>query len=118
MLTKPDITIEAAMLRWFLARVRYRLRAKLGARNAQWRDMDDHFARTVADGYLNKHSQTNESVAEEKPLPIVFIHYGDNNYLRYSLEQAQHSNPYSPIYLIGDEQNNRYSFVKHYCYLD
>lgn len=46
-------------------------------------------------------------------LPIIFFHYGNHNYLKYSLKQAKHFNPDSTIYLIGDSSNNRYPFTEH-----
>ncbi|MBP2660315.1 MAG: hypothetical protein H6Q69_3347, partial [Firmicutes bacterium] len=46
-------------------------------------------------------------------IPIVFMHYGDSEYLQYSLLQAKKSNKDSDIILIGDDSNNKYSFVKH-----
>lgn len=47
-------------------------------------------------------------------IPIVFIHYGNSDYLQYSLLQAKRSNQDKDIILIGDESNNRYPFVKHF----
>jgi hypothetical protein len=44
---------------------------------------------------------------------IIFFHFGNPKYLKYSLKQARHFNPESEIYLIGDETNNKYPFVKH-----
>ena len=46
-------------------------------------------------------------------LPIIFFHYGDPVYLKYSLKQAKHFNPDSAIYLLGDSSNNRYPFTEH-----
>lgn len=46
-------------------------------------------------------------------IPIIFMHYGNSDYLQYSLLQAKKSNPESDVVLIGDESNNKYSFVKH-----
>lgn len=46
-------------------------------------------------------------------LPIIFFHYGNPAYLKYSLKQAKFFNPGSEIYLLGDSKNNRYPFVKH-----
>jgi hypothetical protein len=121
MLTKPDLTVEAATLQWLLSRLVCRLRTKLGFRYAQWQDVDSHFAQTVAEGYVHRERYQKESAAKKReigPLPIIFIHYGNSQYLRYSLEQARNSNPLSPIHLIGDEGNNQYSFVKHHLYRD
>ena len=47
------------------------------------------------------------------PLPIIFFHYGNPVYLKYSLKQAKHFNPDATIYLLGDSSNNRYPFVQH-----
>lgn len=47
------------------------------------------------------------------PIPIIFFHYGNSDYLKYSLKQARYFNPDAEIYLIGDKSNNKYSFVKH-----
>lgn len=46
-------------------------------------------------------------------LPILFFHYGNPKYLKYSLKQAKHFNPDSIIYLLGDKANNCYPFVHH-----
>jgi hypothetical protein len=48
-----------------------------------------------------------------KTLPIIFFHYGNPSYLKYSLKQAKYFNPGSTIYLIGDKKNGRYPFVTH-----
>lgn len=40
--------------------------------------------------------------------PIVFIHYGECDYLKYSLIQAKMTNPKSEIYLMGDEGNRHH----------
>lgn len=41
-------------------------------------------------------------------LPIVFMHRTDDNYLSYSLRQAQVSNPGSRIFLLGTALNQRF----------
>lgn len=46
-------------------------------------------------------------------LPIIFFHYGNPAYLKYSLKQAKHFNPGSTIYLLGDGSNNHYPFIQH-----
>ena len=51
-------------------------------------------------------------------LPIVFLHYSNSDYLKFSLGQARHSNPESTIYLIGDEQNDCYDCVEHHSLAD
>lgn len=50
--------------------------------------------------------------------PIIFIHYGNSSYLFYTLALAVLAKPGRPVYLIGDDANNRYSFVRHYHYRD
>ena len=45
---------------------------------------------------------------------IVFIHFGNPDYLKYSLKQAKASNPDATIHLIGDHTNNVYKSVKHH----
>jgi hypothetical protein len=47
-------------------------------------------------------------------IPIVFIHQHYSFYLEYTLRQAAHSNPDSPIHLLGDEENNRFPFLIHH----
>lgn len=46
-------------------------------------------------------------------IPIIIVHTGDSIYLKYTLKQAKHYNPSCPIYLIGDENNNKYPFITH-----
>jgi glycosyltransferase involved in cell wall biosynthesis/radical SAM superfamily enzyme YgiQ (UPF0313 family)/ADP-heptose:LPS heptosyltransferase/ubiquinone/menaquinone biosynthesis C-methylase UbiE len=55
-----------------------------------------------------------ETHAQTKNIPIVFLHWGDSNCLKYALAQAHLSNPQSKIYLIGDQTNDKYDFVEHY----
>jgi len=52
------------------------------------------------------------------PLPIVFIHYKNKDYLKFSLAQAKVSNPHSTVYLLGDSSNNCYDFVEHHYFSD
>ena len=47
-------------------------------------------------------------------LPIVFVHKGNSDYLKYSINQARFFNQSSTIYLIGDDTNNRYSGTEHF----
>jgi len=47
------------------------------------------------------------------PTPIIFFHYGNPQYLKYSLKQARYFNPDSDIYLLGDKRNNCYPFITH-----
>ncbi len=51
-------------------------------------------------------------------LPVFFLHYGNSDYLRYTLAQAKTSNPESTIYLLGDLSNNCYDFVEHHAFSD
>jgi hypothetical protein len=46
-------------------------------------------------------------------IPIIYFHYGNPDYLKYSLKQARHYNPESRIYLLGDKKNNKYPFITH-----
>ncbi len=47
-------------------------------------------------------------------IPIFFVHKSNSSYLKYALKQARKFNPDSPIYLLGDETNNKYPFVTHF----
>jgi hypothetical protein len=51
-------------------------------------------------------------------LPIIFFHRGKSDYLKYSLNQARFYNPDSDIYLLGDQANNKYPFIKHHLISD
>jgi hypothetical protein len=51
-------------------------------------------------------------------LAIIFMHYTNSFYLKYSLAQAKLSNPESTVYLLGDTSNNCYSFVEHHNFSD
>jgi len=51
-------------------------------------------------------------------LPVVFVHFSNSDYLKYSLFQAKYSNPESTIYLIGDDANDCYDFVDHHSFSD
>ncbi|HBE16397.1 MAG TPA: hypothetical protein DDW51_01970, partial [Cyanobacteria bacterium UBA11367] len=44
----------------------------------------------------------------QNSIPIVFIHQGDSDYLKYTLSQVKHSNPDSTVFLIGDAANAHY----------
>lgn len=48
-----------------------------------------------------------------EPLPIIFIHLANSDYLKFTLGQAKMKNLGSPVILIGDETNNVYPFVTH-----
>lgn len=47
-------------------------------------------------------------------LPILFVHWGNSDYLKYSIYQARHFNPESRIILLGDKSNNKYKSIEHY----
>lgn len=47
------------------------------------------------------------------PVPIVFVHERYSFYLEFSLRQAKLTNSDSPLHLVGDAENNRFSFVNH-----
>jgi len=47
-------------------------------------------------------------------IPILFIHWGNSDYLKYSIYQARKFNPDSRIILLGDELNSKYKTVEHY----
>ena len=47
------------------------------------------------------------------PLPIVFMHYGNSNYLPFTIGQAKLASLTSPIVLIGDQTNNVLPFITH-----
>ena len=40
--------------------------------------------------------------------PIIFIHYNDSKYLKYTLQSAVVKNPDKNVYLIGDSSNKHY----------
>jgi hypothetical protein len=48
--------------------------------------------------------------------PIIFIHYGDSYYLKYTLQSAVLFNPGKQVILLGDETNAHYTHlgVEHY----
>jgi len=46
-------------------------------------------------------------------IPIFFVHKTNSSYLKYALKQARKYNPDSPVYLLGDGENNKYPFVTH-----
>jgi len=43
--------------------------------------------------------------------PIIFIHFGDRDYLPYTLSCARKFNPDTPIYLLGDDANEKYKDI-------
>ena len=44
-------------------------------------------------------------------LPIVFLHKGNQEFIRYSLLKASQTNPSSIVYLIGDDSNKIYDRI-------
>ena len=52
--------------------------------------------------------------------PIIFIHYGNASYLRYTLKAARQSNPDKRIILLGDEANRHLAGagVEHFLFAD
>lgn len=54
-------------------------------------------------------------MANQNPLPIILIHKGNIDYLKYSLLQAKASNPNSRVILLGDKANSHFKkIVEHY----
>ena len=49
-------------------------------------------------------SKNNKSIP-----PIIFIHYGNSPYLKYTLEAAKRTNPNKEIILLGDRSNKKYA---------
>ena len=60
-----------------------------------------------------KEAQEIKEDLSKSKLPIIFLHNTNSDYLKFSLGQAKHSNPQSPIYLIGDDSNDCYNFVEY-----
>lgn len=59
-------------------------------------------------------SQQKEKSGDKTGIPIIFIHKNYSPYLEFTLRQAVHTNPKSPIHLLGDEANNRFPFLIHH----
>ncbi|GHT75665.1 hypothetical protein AGMMS50262_11660 [Bacteroidia bacterium] len=53
-----------------------------------------------------------------KSIPIIFVHKGNQFFLKHSLEQARIFNSDSDIYLIGDETNKNFKGIQHYLISD
>lgn len=51
-------------------------------------------------------------------IPLIFVHNGNKYYLKPVLEQAYAFNRDVPIYLLGDETNDKYKFANHYLASD
>ncbi len=58
-------------------------------------------------------SLSRQAPAGDGKLPIVFLHKGYQDYLYYTMRQARLYNPDAPIYLFGDQANNRFDFLTH-----
>ena len=56
-----------------------------------------------AEIHMDRNSKHDDSTTS---LPIIFIHYNNSDYLKYSLGQARKSNPGSTIYFLGDQSND------------
>ncbi|WP_138991941.1 hypothetical protein [Larkinella sp. C7] len=56
----------------------------------------------------------NQKSGGRSGIPIIFVHQHYSFYLEYTLRQAAHSNPDSPIHLLGDADNNRFPFLIHH----
>lgn len=50
--------------------------------------------------------------------PIIFIHDGNSDYLRYSIAQAALTSHERQICLIGDDSNDCYPYARHYNFRD
>ncbi len=44
----------------------------------------------------------------------IYVHWGNSNYLKYSINQVKFFNPNTPIYLLGDSNNNHLKNVFHF----
>ena len=58
--------------------------------------------------------EQNRNAGGRSGIPIIFVHQGYSFYLEYTLRQAAHSNPDSPVHLLGDPENNRFPFLIHH----
>jgi hypothetical protein len=87
---------------------------ELEERLASWRAVDSPATAEPAAGGATPLGRARGQRDSQTDLrPIVFIHSTDSAYLKYVLAQARASNPEAPIYLLGDEANNAYTFVEH-----
>lgn len=53
--------------------------------------------------------------------PIIFCHYGNSDYLEYTLRQVKLTNPNNRVILLGDEKNKsiaEIAHVEHYLFKD
>ena len=52
--------------------------------------------------------------------PIIFIHYGDTPYLKYTLKSAKKTNPNKKIIILGDKFNEKYKKIgiEHFYFKD
>jgi len=77
-----------------------------------------HLKATELNPPNNSYSNAAQGRGARSFLPIIFIHQSNSDYLKYSLAQANSSNPNSTIYLLGDTSNNVYDFVDHRLFSD
>jgi hypothetical protein len=47
-------------------------------------------------------------------IPIILVHQGNSDYLKYALHQAKLFNQNSTIFLIGDNSNDKYDIFLSY----
>ena len=65
-------------------------------------------------------SEASDADVSEMKAPIIFIHYSDSSYLKYTLQSAQLFNPDKRVILLGDETNAHYKNkgIEHFSYDD
>lgn len=121
LLVYGDVESKLLTIIWKLSRVVKKLFRVLAKQHTQ--------VSTETEAFEVKHASASQKLTIVLPsnyqshqhrssLPIIFIHYGNSAYLKYSLSQAKYSNPDSIVYLVGDESNDCYDFVQHHCFLD
>jgi hypothetical protein len=81
------------------------------------REVRQDFIKVMPREKMTEMLQTKEDFSASR-LSIVFLHYSNSHYLKYSLAQARHSNPESTIYLLGDDTNDCYDFLEHRSFSD
>jgi len=57
---------------------------------------------------------------KDRSFPIIFIHYGDSEYLKYTLSCSKYFNENARVILLGDSQNKHYSSlgIEHFFFSD
>lgn len=53
-----------------------------------------------------------------RAIPVIYVHWGNSDYLKYTFRQTKYFNSDSRIIFLGDETNNKYKEVEHYNILD